>query len=60
MWKCLDFHSIVFLEKNEGNVVGLIFGKVLIYTLIATDGMPLGWSIGKLLMLQEVFLLGIE
>ena len=37
-----------------GNVVGVILGKVLGYTLLANDGMPLGWSLGPLLVMTVV------
>ena len=30
----------------EGNLLGVILGKELGFTIIATDGLPLGWSLG--------------
>ena len=47
------------LEISEVNVAGIIPGKVQEFAFIATDGMSLGWSLGSLLGMWEVFLLGI-
>ena len=47
------------LEIYEVNVAGIIPGKVQEFSFIATDGISLGWSLGSLLGMWEVFLLGI-
>ena len=52
--------SLVFsLQKSEGNVVCVILCKGLGCTLIETDGLSLGWSIGKLIGIWQGFLVGI-
>ena len=43
----------------EVNVVGVILGKRMRWTHIATDVMPLEWSVVQLLEMWEGFLLGI-
>ena len=47
------------LGTSEGNVVGVILGKWMKCTVMATDGIPLGWSLGPLIGMWEGFLLGI-
>ena len=47
------------LGTSEGNVVGVILGKGLGCTIISTDGMSLGWPLGKLLEMWEGLLIGI-
>ena len=49
----------ISIGTSEGNAVGVILGKGIACKLIKTDGLPLGWSYGKLLGIWEAFLLGI-
>ena len=59
-YQCVKLLSLNFSPgTSEINEVGVIFRKGLGYTIIETDGLPLGWSLGPLLGMWEGLLLGI-
>ena len=47
------------LGISERKVAGAIIGKGLVCTRIATDRLPLGSSLGTLLGIREVLLIGV-
>ena len=56
----LDVYILGFsIGTSECNLVGLVIVKGLGWKIIATNGLPLGWSICSLLEIWESFLLDI-